>query len=337
MGALALLEVTERDGHRDPQARHAVAVTGWPFTIGRALDNDLTLHDPHLAARHLVIEPIDGGLQLRAGDTLNGVQVGSRHLAAGDCWALPAASGPIDIELGRTRLRLRLPGHALPAELPLIARPHAVRSGLPLLIGAALLLALLTVITWLDNDPDSAGRAIGSVLLSAVSVAALWSGLWALLSKTFTRQGHFGWHLKVFSYAALAWLVVGAVPGALAFALSWPAVSDFGFIGTAAVAASAFYFHLLAVEPARPRLLKAVAVSAFCAGVALSLWFNLQRTDRFGDELYMSHLYPPALRLARPVPVDGFIDGLATLQSGLDRKAKEASTGEDGSGANEAD
>jgi hypothetical protein len=36
------------------------------------------------------------------------------------------------------------------------------------------------------------------------------------------------------------------------------------------------------------------------------------------------------LRLARPVPVETFVDGLATLQTQLDKKAKEPARGDDG-------
>jgi hypothetical protein len=37
----------------------------------------------------------------------------------------------------------------------------------------------------------------------------------------------------------------------------------------------------------------------------------------------MNHLFAPQLRLARPVPVAGFIDKLAPMQAILDKKAKE--------------
>jgi hypothetical protein len=75
--------------------------------------------------------------------------------------------------------------------------------------------------------------------------------------------------------------------------------------------------------------MRAVAATGFVVGVALSLWFNVQRTGRPGEELYMNHLFPPQLRVARPRPVDAFIDGLAPMQAILDRKAKEQ-TGGDG-------
>jgi hypothetical protein len=75
--------------------------------------------------------------------------------------------------------------------------------------------------------------------------------------------------------------------------------------------------------------MRAVTVAGFLAGVALQLWFNVQRTGRPGEELYMNHLFPPALRVARPVPVERFVEGLAPMQSILDKKAKEQS-GTDG-------
>ena len=91
-----------------------------------------------------------------------------------------------------------------------------------------------------------------------------------------------------------------------------------------AVGAVAFYFHLLAVEPARPRLLRGVALVGWTVGVAVMLWFNIQRTDRLGEELYMNHLFVPALRLAKPVASDEFVERLQSLQPVLDKKAQES-------------
>ena len=43
-----------------------------------------------------------------------------------------------------------------------------------------------------------------------------------------------------------------------------------------------------------------------------------------GRQVGEANVFPPALRLAKPRPVDAFVDGLAPLKSTLDRKAKEA-------------
>lgn len=325
MGALGLLEVLDRDG----QVRQAVTVTHWPLRVGRALDNDVVLSDPHVAAEHLSIAPDERGLVLTVGATRNGVRLGPRTLRAGDAAALPAGGEPIALMAGHTRLRLRLPEHALAPELALVpSASFAHRLG-PFVAAALLLVLGLLFKVYLDTDPDGLARAAGATLLTMLVGAAVWCGAWALLSKTFTRQARFGWHLRVFVFASLALLANSAVPALLAFALSWPWLSDYAFVGDIAIAAAALYFHLLAVEPAHPRGLRWVAITCALLGVALTLWFNVQRSGRYGDELYMSHLFPPALRLARPVAVDTFIDGLAPLKATLDRRAREPGHGDD--------
>ena len=328
---LALLDVLDRDG----QVRQSLNVQHWPLRIGRALDNDLVLSDAHVAAEHLSLAHDETDLTLVVGSTKNGVQFGAKKLPAGARQALPTTGEAPEFGIGRTRLRLRLPSHTLAPELPL-AVVAPLRQRLVPILGAALLLVLgMLFNTYLDTDADGLGRAIGSTLLSTVAGALIWCGAWALLTKTFTHQARFGWHLRVFLISSTAWLIVGAVPAVLAFAFSWPWLTDFAFLGTYAVGAAAFYFHLLAVEPARHRALRWAAVACGVTGVALTLWFNVQRTDLFGEELYMNHLFPPAMRLAKPVSNDAFISGLAQLKAPLDKKAKETSGADEAGGRGE--
>lgn len=316
---------------RDAQVRQTQVVAAWPLAIGRALDNDLVLGDPHVAAHHLRIEAEQNGLTLVVGDTANGVLLGARRLRAGERRRLDDHGAPVELSLGRTRLRLRLPGHTLEPERPLSAAAASGERLAPMLVVAAVLLAVLLFETWLINDPDELGAALGSLAVAAVLSTALWCGAWALLTKIITRRSRITWHLKVFMVAAIAWAIGDALPALLAFVFSWPAVADFGFVARYAVGAAALYFHLLAIEASRPRLMRAVAVMAWCTAVGLSLWFNQQREDRFGEELYLSHLFPPALRLARPVAPETFVDAMAPLQTVLDRKTQEASHGKPGS------
>jgi len=324
-GARAALEVIDRDGH----VRQVWPIRAWPAFVGRALDNDIVLGDPHVAAHHFVLDAGEGGaVEVEAGETVNGILVDDVRLARGMRKALAADADTVDFVAGRTRLRLRLAGPALPAEEPLAALAVQHLHVVPTLVLAAVLLGGLAFNTYLESDPDTFGRTLGTTLLIALGGGAIWCGAWALLSKTITRQGHFGWHLRVFVVACLALLAVSVVPGLFAFALSWPWLTDFAFIGTYAVAATALYFHLLAIEPARPRLLRAVIAIGALVGIALTLWFNLQRTGRLGEELYMTHLFPPRLRIAQPMPVEAFVGELAPLRPLLDRKAQERSGAE---------
>ena len=343
---LALVEAVDRDG----LVRQAWRVERWPVTIGRALDNTVVLSDPHVAAHHATLDvavgapaldveievepaavpPLDATrITVAAGATKNGVAIGRDRLRAGETRIVVDTGSDLDLHVGRTQLRLRLPGHVLGPELEMTPVVTSDRHWLPTLGLALAVLVVVLANTWIDTDPDNLSRAAGAIVLTTIAGGAIWCGLWALLSKTFTRQGHFGWHVRVFVIASLATLALAVLPSLIAFAFSWPWVTDFSFVAVYATIAAAIYFHLLAVEPARVRLMRAVALTGFVVGVALSLWFNVQRTGRPGEELYMNHLFPPQLRVARPVPVDRFVQGLAPMQAILDRKAaKEPASGD---------
>ena len=322
IGPVALVELLDRDG----QVRQAITVAAWPLRIGRALDNHIVLSDPHVAATHLSVERGEHALEFAVGAAHNGVQVGSKRLRPGDATMLPVGPDPFELAIGRTRMRLRLPDQPLAAELALASAAPLLHRLRPIVIAALVLVLALVFNTYLDTDPEGLGRAVGSMLLAAIVGAAIWCSAWALLSKTFTRQAHFGWHLRVFLLASIALLAVSALPALLAFSLSWSWLSDFAFVGIYVVGATALYFHLLAVEPAKHRVLRWVAATGAVVGIGLTLWFNQQRSDQLGEELYMNHLFPPVLRLARPVPADRFVGGLTSLKPTLDKKAKDTSS-----------
>jgi pSer/pThr/pTyr-binding forkhead associated (FHA) protein len=326
-----VIDVLDRDG----QVRQTFVVPHWPLRIGRALDNDVVLSDPHVAAHHLSIVDGESGLALSVADTVNGVQLGGRHLRRGEQAVLPTSGDAIALGLGRTHLRLRLPSHTLAPELADAVIAPLARRLAASVVAALVLLGSVLFGTYLAADPEGLTRAAGSALLGAFVGAALWCGFWAMLSKVFTRQAHFGWHVRVFLLSGLALMVLGVVPALLAFAFSWPWATDFSFVGEITVVAAALYFHLLAVEPARHRVLKWVAAVCAGVGIGLTLWFNVQRSDRFGDELYMTHLFPPALRVAKPISTDTFVNGLAPLKKTLDKKAREPARGDDTGAAEE--
>jgi hypothetical protein len=327
---LALLEIVDRDGF----VRQAWRIERWPVSIGRALDNTVVLSDPHVAAHHATIDRVAGAegapatIVVSAGATRNGVALGRERIAGGSAKSVADDGRDLELHVGRAQLRLRLPGHSLAAEQAMTPVVVNEKRWLPTLAVALAVIAVVLANTWIDIDPDGFARAAGAIVLTTMAGGAIWCGLWALLSKTFTRQGQLGWHVRVFVVASLITLALAVLPPLFAFAFSWPWLTDFAFVAVYATIAGAIYFHLLAVEPARERLMRGVAATGFIVGVALTLWFNVQRTGRPGEELYMNHLFPPQLRLAKPKAVDGFIDGLKPMQAILDRKAKEQTGGD---------
>ncbi len=326
MNRLALLEVLDRDGH----VRQAVPVAAWPADVGRALDNALVLDDPHVAARHLRIDADADGVFVQVGETVNGLRAQGRRLAAGE--RLRVGAAPLRLDIGDTHLRLRLATHPVAAELPLRASADLVRSGWATAVAGLLVVAALLFTTWLETDPDELTRTLTSTLIS-MGVAALgWCGLWALISKVFTRRSHFWWHVRVLAIGALAIVAARAGANLLAFSLSWPWASGFAFVLTGAIGAAMLYFHLQGLEPRRRAPMVAVAACAFLGATALTLWSNLQTRDQWGSDLYLTHLFPPSLRLARAVDTAAFVQRLAPLQATLDEKAKQRDAGGDAEG-----
>ena len=329
MNTIALLEVLDRDDH----VRHYLPIVAWPVSAGRALDNDLVLADAHIAPHHLRIDADESGVFVRVGDTVNGLRAGGRHFASGE--RIVVGDAPLRIDVGDSHLSLRLAQHAVAPELPLRTPRTVWHATGPTLLAAVLVLATLLFGTWLDTDPDDLTRALGSMLMAALTAGLAWCAGWALVSKIFTRRSHFWWHVRVLLLGVLAIDLGGAAMRLLAFSLSWPALSDFSFVLTYAVVATMLYFHVLGVEPRRTTRMRAVAVGIFVAGTALSLWFNRQNRDELGEELYMNHLFPPALRLARPVDTESFVKGLGRLQATLDEKAKKRDSGGDAAAGDE--
>ncbi len=314
---LAFLEALDRDG----QVRHQFKVNHWPFCVGRALENDCILDDPHLAACHLTLTHDASGLQVLVGETLNGLSVAGQRLVAGQSALL---NEPVVLlQAGSTTLRLRRLGETLAPEVRIEARPLALR-GRPVLWGSLIAVGfLLVMFEWLTSDPGEWVLNFGQSLFIYAGVLMSWSGVWALVSKVVTRRSHFGWHVRVALWASLGCAVAAVVPGCLAFTLSWPALSSFAFVGPYLVMALAMIYHLrkAAVQNEASRC-KVVGL-LFCLALGLHLGVNQTLNSRWGDDLYLTHLYPSQMRLAPTQNLEQFMQGATALQSAVDDSLAE--------------
>jgi len=323
---IALLEVLDRDDH----VKHYLPVSTWPVSAGRALDNDLVIDDAYVAPHHFRVDADENGVFVQVGETINGLHADARHIANGE--RIAVGSTPLRLEVGDSHLCLRLAHHPVPPERPLRKPRSFWHAAWPIVTAGVAVVAVLLFTTWLDADPDDATRALGAMLLTMLVAATAWSAGWSLVSKIFTRRSHFWWHVRVMLIGVLAIDLVGSAAHLLAYSFSWPAVSDFTFVYTYAIVAAMLYFHVLGVEPKRPVRMQAVAVGMFVSATVLSLWFNHQTRDQLGEELYMNHLFPPALRAARPLETDAFVKGLSSLKPTLDDKARKRDVGDEGGG-----
>jgi pSer/pThr/pTyr-binding forkhead associated (FHA) protein len=322
---LAVVEVLDRDGH----ARQVVSVWRWPVTIGRAIECDVVLDDPFVAAHHATLEESDGVVGLHVGDNINGAQVAHRHLKGGSRANISA--GDV-VQLGATRLRVRRAADPIAPERELLREPGPGR--IPLAVLVVALSAWNAAERWLATDPG--GRTIDylPVLIGPLLALAVWSGGWSLGSRLFRHRFDYRRHARI---AASYWLLSAATAVALpllAYATGWVFPSRIAGIAAAGVLWAMVLAHLTLILPTRRRVLALGMGALFVAGIALFLTRNYQVTGRVFGELYVSTLAPPALRVASPVATARFIDEARRLKAGLDRHVKDDDTA-DPSGADD--
>jgi hypothetical protein len=314
---LAVVEVLDRDDH----ARLAVPVWHWPVTIGRAIDCDVVLDDVHAAARHVSVSDGDGALSLLVGETVNGVQLRHRRLAA--LQSADLFPGEV-FQIGATRLRVRRASDVLSPERPLV--PDPVASRVPILVLVLALTAWNAGEHWLNTDPGGRLTDYLPVLLGMPLGLAVWSGLWAVGSKLVRHRFDFRPHARIALGYSLIASVTGLVLPLAAFSLGWAFPSRVSGLAASGVAWAMVLAHLALILPSRRRLLSGVMGAIFVAGVSLFLVRNYQVHDRVFGELYVTTLAPPALRLAPTVATTRFIDEARDLKSALDAHVQDEDT-----------
>ncbi|MBL6750133.1 MAG: FHA domain-containing protein [Nevskia sp.] len=308
MGAVTWIEVLTR--HREVAARHRCA--GPVIHVGRGYDNDIVVDDPFVAARHLRLSMQDDGSWLAEDlGTLNGLHVRGRPLAQARL-----APGEEPLRIGNTWLRLRDATHAVAPERPLQedAKLWPLAVGLPLLVVAMSLLD-----SWLgQTDRPRWGHAWTSALTQIALVLA-WSGAWAVVTRVFSGAAHFTRQLSIACCTLLAVYVYGHASDLLTYALSWGGLAGVSYVAVSLIAATGCLAQLLAVSP---RHTGSKAAVVFGMALAVIAWQTVSRTDlreTLGPNTVVSHLQPPAFRLARPRTVDSFLSADAGLKAALDK------------------
>jgi len=318
---LAQAEVVDAASH----GVRLIDVHAWPLTIGRALDNDIVLPDPHVAAHHATVAiEADGQLRLHVGDSRNGVRlehhVSRLQLRGNEQALLPAQAR---LHLGHSQLLLRLPHDPLPAELPL---RHGVAAGSRWLApGLALLAAAWLLATrWLASDADTKWNEYLAPLLAGGALLFVWCLVWGLASKIFTGRFTLTPHLRLALMFGLAMQAIDLLLMVLAYSFDWPLLSHLRPAASVVVGAVWFTQHLSQVLPRHTRAVATWAAACTVLGFAVAMVSTWRRYDRVLEELYAPNLMPPAWRLARGAPVQRLVNDLRTLEQPLRERAAKA-------------
>lgn len=319
---LAQIELLDADG----RVQHAWDVAAWPLSIGRALDNHVVLHDPHVAAHHAQLElDAQGRLVLSVGASRNGVRVEEGAAALTLAQGQHALLAPLAAwHLGASTLRVRRVEDALADELPVFARAQGRVSRRPLTALAAALLAWTGANLWLQNNPSSSWEAYLPPLVGAAGALLAWAALWGLVSKLFTRRFALLPHLRVALMYVLVIVVAEGALGVVAYAADWPWASRISDVVVWGLVAAILAHHLRLVVPLQPRQINAVVGTVAALVIVWVSALHWQRTDRVFEELYMATLPPPSWRLAPAQPTSALIDDLRSLEAPLRETARKA-------------
>jgi len=315
------VELLARNG--DVLQRHRIDTL--PIRIGRGYDNDVIVDDDYAAAAHAVAElDAAGRLVLRDLGTKNGINHRGKRQAS------LVLSGDTVARIGHTSLRVRPASFPVAPELP-DRTFHRWEGALPGAAGVLLAGLVSLFVRWLSDTRYFELARYVEALAWGVGAALLWGGGWAFANRLFGRHARLGRHLFVFGcgLAALtAYMLAGSTIG---YALSLEAFTHYASHVATLLVAGMIYFHLCTVKPQNRRRYRWVCAGFAALGSGLILAGNMQRSGRLADELYMSVLLPPEIRISEDQGIDQFMREVEGMQEQLDR-SRGRKPGENGNG-----
>ncbi len=317
MGEMISVEVLSR--HRDVVARYRSDASA--TTVGRAYDNDVVIDDPAVAAHHLRILRDEGGA-LIAEDlgSANGLFEGDSDKRS----TRLVLDGDRPIRIGRTYLRVREASYAVPPERRL-AMPMRV---LPTVLWlAAALLGLELVSLWLaeTSEPKTAYYLLPPLIVAMLLL--VWTTAWAILSRIFTGHARFERHLRIALIGVLGFALFGEFLDYAAFSLSWRWLADYSYVANWLLFATLCFFHLREIGPSRLKAKAATLAALTAVAIATQSVAQAEMRSRFGQQSYVRHLKPPALRLAAPQSEEAFFADAVRIKPTLDNARKDAPPG----------
>jgi FHA domain len=312
--------------HRDGTVLTRIAVPHNPtddapvsFCIGRALDNELILDDPHCASHHARLEiSADGTARLIDLNTQNGIIAGRRKRAT-----THEITNDSPYRLGQSIIRVRS------SDWPLVAEKKLSKPAWPIA-----LLALLLVLSygawnvWLTDVQEQSPKYLYDLSAQAAGLC-LWSAMYALFGRLIAGVDRFFSHLIIASAGYLAGSLILRFLDLLGFSTSWMWPIRITEPVVVLVIAITVRAHLRLADPRHwPTLRIAVALVATLA-ITIPLaqqWVSHKRLTDVQTHYSITH---PAFRWAQPVDFNTFSDAATVDLKVRADKARKHDDGDD--------
>jgi FHA domain len=294
-------------------------LTHSPFVVGRAVNSDVLLDDPFLAASHGQFELNEAGQWfLRALESKNGIE--------------PFDKVSNEFSLGQSRLRLRLADQQLSPErlLPKRVAPVPQRNVWRLLTILALVFVFIELFgMYAATSGEYKPATFISPILMFAGVVIVWSFAWSLLSRLFSGAPQFKEHLLIATCVLVGTSVCNELIDWVGYGLALPNVQSVDSLMRYVGLAIGVFFHLRLLNPQRPWQ-NASGVASFClvAG-GLFLALNYDRIKQNINSSYSMAATNPAKQLKSASSSDDVIAEFGKVKGKLDQKRTEKPGGDD--------
>jgi hypothetical protein len=313
MAAVMWIEVLARDG--DVATRNRIDTA--EARVGRAFDNDVVVNDPHVAPHHIkVSRGEDGELVAEDLGTLNGLYAehGAERVAR---LSLRSAPG---LRIGRTVLRVHDGAHAVAPEK--LLTPPKAHLRWDMALGAGLL-ALILLLNWLNLTTEPNANAILLPIIGLATLLAVWTGLWAVLSRVFFGQAQFALNLRIAITACIAIVIWDLVAETLAFGFAWRGLAEYASLGAWVILAATCYAHLAAIGPRHMKFALGLVFALIASGTAMHIVSKEENREQIGQRATLGTLRPPAFRLMTPASADDFFRDTDGTRASVDQARKK--------------
>jgi hypothetical protein len=291
--------------------------------IGRALDNDVVLDDPHCAPYHARLEiDADGTARLHDLGTINGIiTVRNKRVAIHEI----KTDDPYRV--GQSLIRVRSSIWPLAPE-----RSLSRRAVWPLaLLGLALVLAYGAWKLWLGDVQEKSPPYLYGLSALAAGLC-LWSSMYALFGRLVAGVDRFFSHLLIACTGYLAGTLILNALEMLAFSMSWLWPARITEPVVIIVAAMTVRYHLRLADPRHWPTLRIGLVIVATLAIVIPLAQQWVSHQRLTDVQTLHAIEHPALRLAQPIPLPEFSASAGSLKERVDKARKKNDADGDGDG-----